>query len=424
MDAIIGDLNPPMAGPDGKEPECYPSNNISANPEDGRSTVDLLESSLAKNVSSTQRKPRRKKKKNKGNTAETGTKDPIPENHNPIPEGHNANKKNQDSRPFLFLTFAQELRDLVYSKMYAAQDCADRRIVIEARRLSSLRNHSSLLVLVLCLGHPITRTNKQVALEFVEQTLRTECLLFTCGPDRLLAFFKRLDPAHLQWIKAIEMDWFEMPMDILSKFHKLEKEEISPLFTFIKMHTNITSVTVPLFFLAIRAPRSIPSSEVKVFRTTPYQVLKYWCVVGAYAIALLLDNDLDEVLMAIRPRDVWALVEPTLNVHDLANMPWNEWDLKNIECLYELEMQLANRMNEKIEIKTLIAAVEVQLWEDTEIGEELLITMRRPQSAQTQDDENDQDDQDDDDQDYDDQDDEEEEDEDGQYGQGDFDSLE
>jgi hypothetical protein len=310
----------------------------------------------------------------------------APEN-DAFPANRDADSDTQNlSAQWSFFDLPRELRDIIYSGVYRNQSRAEQCIIIEARRLYPLREDSSLLALARYLGSPITQTNKQVAVEYAERILKTQRIYIRSGPTILHTFFRYLDKTHLQWIKAIEMDWLTMPMELYYKFEQTEEREIWPLFLFIKMHTNIQSITVPLYFLEVGGARGSGTrrnrSEKTIFLQHRREVLNYWAVIGAHALSLLLHDALDEVCIRIRPYDTWSLLEPAVKVRVLANTPWKSWKLDEIEPLQNLQHQVNDRSTCAVDVRELIVAVKVQPWLEENIGEELLITMRKPPSIQ------------------------------------------
>jgi hypothetical protein len=284
----------------------------------------------------------------------------------------------------LLLALPRELRDSIYSLVYESQSHYERCMIIGARRLFALRHDSSLLVLARFLGAaPITRTNMQLAEEYAECILKTKCIFIHGGPESLHYFFRYLDKSHLQWIRSIEMDWLTMPLELYDRIINAEEREIWPLFRYIKEHTNIKAITIPLHFFEVRGTfgslQHRSSRETRVFRQSRNDVLQYWAVMGANALSLLLHDILDQVVIRIRPYDTWCLLSPAVKVQDLAKEPWERWNMNGeASCLRNLQDALDCRRDIRVDIRELVVAVKLQPWSEEDMGEELLVTMRKP----------------------------------------------
>lgn len=280
------------------------------------------------------------------------------------------------------LELPREIRDMIYSELYRIHNGVENRMIIEPARLAVLQIDNSLPTVARYFPSAITQSNKQLAAEYVQHILETKCVYVRSGPQVLQNFFRLLNRTHFSYIKAIEMDWRTIPYDFYTHLHEAEDREIWPLFGFIKMYSNIKAITVPLHFLeapgAIKRPEVRHSSETLVFHQSKYEVLRYWRVVGAYAIGLLLHGSLNEVHIKLRPYDTWTLFEPSLKVREIASVHWKLWDIEGIDVLDDLQHQLRCRGHAGIDLRTLIVDVKVQTWTDENIGEELIITLHRP----------------------------------------------
>ncbi|PVH99180.1 hypothetical protein DM02DRAFT_615225 [Periconia macrospinosa] len=117
---------------------------------------------------------------------------------------------------FSFLKLPRELRDQIYSYVFAIpDDRGDRALRIERRHLKHFNPSPASIILLL--HHEYFLLNRQVCREALEVLFKNHTVFLSGGPYVLKQLLTRIEEKggpfkqYLKWIKKIELDWVTFP---------------------------------------------------------------------------------------------------------------------------------------------------------------------------------------------------------------------
>src|ERR1700761_1122467 len=148
---------------------------------------------------------------------------------------HILSKMSQSPRPFFDIP--REIRSMIYAELYRIQDRNATTFFIERKPLTCLKHEGDLFQLSLFLSDQTLRINKQLAIEYLDLLLSTQCVRFETGPALLHRFLAFLNNDQRHKIKTIEIEWRTPPVNLIDDIGEFDHHEIRPLFDFIATET-------------------------------------------------------------------------------------------------------------------------------------------------------------------------------------------
>jgi hypothetical protein len=305
------------------------------------------------------------------------------------PKGSDATNLPQPSaeeKSSFLRTFPREVRNLIYKNLAALFTTSDHTLIIDRAILDNIPSFSPLSVIARSLSSPIILVrNKQFLIEYVEELFLSGSIRLVGGPSRIHEWLHG-QQHEMSNLHHIEFCWEGMPSNLLEGIEHFMDMEICPLLDFIRLSTQVRSITIPLYFLerhdqpAYAVQRSVRRpDEVRLARSNRRQIPLFWVMFIYHALQNLLikGSKLKEVIIRYYPYDMWTLHDPAVNVQNLVSKKPSEWDSNVSPDLCRLRDKTAD-VGWVVDLDELFSDISVYKRGEAEEGKEALIRFRKP----------------------------------------------
>lgn len=290
------------------------------------------------------------------------------------------------NQPHKFLSsFPREVRNLIYKNLAALYTTEDHTLFIDGAFVARTPLFSPLFIIATSMTFPLILVNKKFLLEYVEELFFSGTVRFIGGPCVLHEFLHGQQP-QMKKLHHIELQWEGMPLDLLDRIDHITDKEMSPLLDFIRLSTQIHSITIPLYFLE-RSGTDLTARwsnrrpvETRLSRKHRRQIPTFWIKFIYQALQNLLvpNSSLKEIIIRYHPYDMWTCFDAQVNAQNLLGKVPSEWeqavspDLCSLRAAVESDPMLPT-------LDEMFAGISVHERGEAEEGLEASIRFRKPE---------------------------------------------
>ncbi|KAF2836263.1 hypothetical protein M501DRAFT_1019065 [Patellaria atrata CBS 101060] len=289
-----------------------------------------------------------------------------------------AHSPHRDLQESHLLKLPQELRDLVLEYVLSDPIATPRhqRTVFASERGDLARYNGSITSLLQFMDVPLLHTCHQIAREGLRILFQRTTIVFICGPKVQLDILRDMPDDLHHALRNMEISWSMMPRDLKYRLDDLVEEELIPLFGFVRQNMRLRNLTVSLQYLALSSGNMVKRFKSGIPPQTRYQVY-----LAREALKMLLRGQLETLVIRYEPFNAWAILQPKVQVLDMAAIDPRMWVLDHYEALSALqyEIRAVDEVWKDFDLTLLVEKVEIEPWHrsnmDTNIGLELVITL-------------------------------------------------
>lgn len=290
------------------------------------------------------------------------------------------------SKPRGLFALPREVRNLIYQNLAMLYTSEDHSLFIGKELIGRTPILSPLLSIATSLTFPLILVNKQFLLEYVEELFLSGTVHFVGGPKRIYEFLHG-QQRQMSKLHQIEFRWETMPMNLLEDIHHITTKEIRPLLDFIRLSTQVRSITFPLYFME-RVGTSLLGTlqcrrpeETRLARENRRLIPCFWVgfIYRALRNLMMPNSGFEEIIIRYHPYDMWTCMDQEVSAQNLIGKKPSEWDARRYPVLSLLYDNVVSEPT-MAGLDEMFAGISVHERGEAEAGMEALIRFRKPRS--------------------------------------------
>ncbi|QDS68895.1 hypothetical protein FKW77_007867 [Venturia effusa] len=285
-----------------------------------------------------------------------------------------------------FSILPREVRNLIYQNLALLYNLEDHSFFIGNVLIGRTPILSPLLPIATSLTFPLVLLSKQFLLEYVEELFLSGTVRLVGGPRRVYEFLHG-QQRQMRKLHHIEFQWESMPTNLIEDLHYVTTNEIRPLLDFLRLSTQVSSITIPLYFmersgtnllgrLQYRRPEETRLAREKR-RLIPFFWMKF--IFHALQILMMPNSGFEEIVIRYHPYDMWTCMDQEVGAQNLLGKKPSEWAHVEFPLLHILKMETEDDPT-MVGLDEMFAGTSIRERDGAEIGVEALIRFRKPRS--------------------------------------------
>lgn len=289
-------------------------------------------------------------------------------------------------KPGSFLILPREVRNLIYQNLAMLYTSEDHSLFIGNELIGKTPILSPLLSIATSLTFPLILVNKQFLLEYVEELFLSGTVRLVGGPKRIHEFLHG-QQRQMRKLHQVEFHWESMPTNLIDDLDHVTTNEIRPLLDFIRLSTQVRSITFPLYFMERTGTNLLGPlqyrrpEETRLARENRRLIPFFWARFIHHALTILMipNSGFEEIVIRYHPYDMWTCMDQAVGAQNLLGKKPSEWMPAEYPLLATLNME-AERDPAMVELDEIFAGISVHERGEAEAGMEALIRFRKPRS--------------------------------------------